>query len=137
MNFRIIFVRFCYWLGAVLDTLMAIDMTLYMVFNTHVYLELLYPSDQAKLALRHGTGLMIGWTILLIWGDQKPIERKDLLLMTAFPVIIMGMIYDLLLFSAGNTFLTLNGLIHSYAIRIPLTAVFLIGYITAKNLRQD
>jgi hypothetical protein len=134
---KVMFIRFCYWLGAILDALMAIGMTLYMVFNTQFYLGLLYPSDQAKLALRHGTGLMIGWTVLLIWGDQKPIERKELLLMTAFPVVIMGMIYDLILFSAGNQFLNLSGLIQSYAIRIPLSAVFTIGYYIARSLKPD
>ncbi len=112
-------------------------MTLYMVFNTQVYLGLPYPSDQTQLALRYGTGLMIGWTILLIWGDQKPIERKDLLIMTVFPVIITGVVYEILLFNAGNQFLTLTSLMQSYIIRIPLSAIFLSGYILAKNLNQD
>jgi hypothetical protein len=57
--------------------------------------------------------------------------------MTAFPVVIMGMIYDIILFSSGNQFLTLNGLIQSYAIRIPLSAVFVIGYYIARNLKPD
>lgn len=31
--------------------------------------------------------LMLGWTFLLIWADQKPFERKGVLLLTIFPVI--------------------------------------------------
>ena len=134
---KLLYIRFCYWLGAILDGLMAIDMTLYMLFNTQIYLGLPYPSDQTQLALRYGTGLMIGWTILLIWGDQKPIERKDLLIMTVFPVIITGVVYEILLFNAGNQFLTLTSLMQSSIIRIPLSTIFLSGYILAKKLNQD
>lgn len=134
---QLIYIRFCYWLGAILDGLMAIDMTLYMFFNTQVYLGLPHPSDQTQLALRYGTGLMIGWTILLIWGVQKPIERRDLLIITVFPVIISGVIYEIIFFSIGNQFLTLNGLILSNIIPIPLSVIFIYAFIIAKNLNQD
>ena len=30
---------------------------------------------------------MFGWTILLIWGVMKPIERADILIITVFPVV--------------------------------------------------
>jgi hypothetical protein len=40
---------------------------------------------------RYGMGiaasLMAGWTLLLLWGAADPIERRDILLLTVFPVI--------------------------------------------------
>ena len=30
---------------------------------------------------------MFGWSLLLIWGYQRPVERRGLLLLTIFPVI--------------------------------------------------
>lgn len=30
---------------------------------------------------------MAGWTLLLLWGAVSPIERRDILLLTVFPVI--------------------------------------------------
>ena len=34
-----------------------------------------------------GAALMAGWTVLLLWGAANPIERRDILLLTVFPVI--------------------------------------------------
>jgi len=31
--------------------------------------------------------LMLAWTVLLIWGDRKPVERRGVLLLTVFPLI--------------------------------------------------
>ena len=30
---------------------------------------------------------MFGWTVLLLWANRKPMERKGVLLVTIFPVI--------------------------------------------------
>ena len=38
-------------------------------------------------AMEIGASLMAGWTLLLFWGAASPIERRDLLLLTVFPVI--------------------------------------------------
>ena len=34
-----------------------------------------------------GAALMAGWTLLLLWGAASPIARRDILLLTVFPVI--------------------------------------------------
>jgi hypothetical protein len=34
-----------------------------------------------------GAALMTGWTLLLLWGAASPIGRRDIPLLTAFPVI--------------------------------------------------
>lgn len=40
-----------------------------------------------RYAMGVGAALMAGWTILLLWGALNPVERRDLLLLTVFPVI--------------------------------------------------
>lgn len=48
-------------------------------------------SSQDNAAYRYamgiGASLMAGWTLLLLWGAASPIERRDILLLTVFPVI--------------------------------------------------
>jgi hypothetical protein len=34
-----------------------------------------------------GAPLMAGWTVLLLWADRRPVERKDVVAMTAVPVV--------------------------------------------------
>jgi hypothetical protein len=35
-----------------------------------------------------GAALMAGWTGLLVWGSRRPVERKAVLLLTVWPVVI-------------------------------------------------
>ena len=35
-----------------------------------------------------GAALMWGWTVLLLWASNKPVERRDILIITLFPVIV-------------------------------------------------
>ena len=52
---------------------------------------MLIPSRMGEVEYRYPMGLaaslMFGWTLLLLWGYRKPVERKGLLLLTIFPVI--------------------------------------------------
>ena len=52
---------------------------------------ILIPSRMGETEFRYPMGLaaslMFGWTFLLLWGCQKPVERKGILLLTIFPVI--------------------------------------------------
>jgi len=34
-----------------------------------------------------GASLMFGWTVLLLWANRRPMERKGVLALTIFPVI--------------------------------------------------
>jgi len=44
-------------------------------------------SPAYRFAMGVGAALMAGWTVLLLWGAANPIERRDILLLTVFPVI--------------------------------------------------
>ncbi len=35
-----------------------------------------------------GASLMFGWTVLLLWAYRRPMERRGVLLITIFPVIV-------------------------------------------------
>ena len=52
---------------------------------------ILIPSRMGEAGFRYAMGLaaalMFGWTVLLLWGNIKPLERKGILLITIFPVI--------------------------------------------------
>ena len=99
---RIFFIRFCYWLPAILDALLAGDLILYMLLGTTIYLNYPIFTPTTQFLTRQVIPLVIGWTILLIWGDRKPIERRIILLLTAFPLLLLGIFLDLILLITGN-----------------------------------
>jgi len=70
-------VRASFVVGAVVDGVIAVLMLL--------------PGRMGETGFRYpmglGSTLMLGWTVLLLWGNRKPMERKGLLLITICPVI--------------------------------------------------
>lgn len=88
INKKILFIRFTYWYGAILDFLVFLDMILSIVFEFSITIQNVSTDFSYKYQTGVGASLMLGWTVLLIWADRKPIERKDVLLITSIPVIV-------------------------------------------------
>ena len=62
------------------------------------------PDLQVRLIMGVSGSLMTGWTFLLLWAVRKPIERRVVSLLTAFPVIFGLFIVALIGVQEGNTF---------------------------------
>jgi hypothetical protein len=45
------------------------------------------PDLQHRMDMGVGASLMLAWTVLLLWADRKPMERKGVLLLTVFPAL--------------------------------------------------
>jgi hypothetical protein len=80
--------RISYWLGAIVDGFMVVPMLSPRVAGVLFGIEDFDPGDEYRYAMIVAASLMLGWTVLLIWADRKPLERKGILLITVFPVII-------------------------------------------------
>jgi hypothetical protein len=80
--------RISYWLGAIVDGFMVVPMLSPRVAGVLFGIEDFDPGDEYRYAMMVAASLMLGWTVLLIWADRKPLERKGILLITVFPVII-------------------------------------------------
>ena len=74
---QILWLRASYWLGAVADAFVGVRM--------------LMPDAMGEAGFRYAMGtssaLAFGWTVLLVWADRQPMQRKGILLITIFPVI--------------------------------------------------
>lgn len=96
MDRKILLIRFTYWYGAVLDFLVFLDMVMSIIFEFSISI----PNVSTDISYKYQTGtgafLMLGWTFLLIWADRKPIERKEVLLLTAIPVVVGIMLINIL-----------------------------------------
>ncbi len=88
MNSEISLLRFCYWLGAILDAIVGLAMVYPPFFALMEGFTSFDPGSDYLFAMGMGAPLMFGWTVLLLWADRKPVERKDVLLITVFPVVV-------------------------------------------------
>jgi len=49
-----------------------------------------HPSGSYVFAMGYGASLMLGWTLLLLWAYQRPLERRFVALLTL--VVISGLV---------------------------------------------
>lgn len=101
MKDTILFLRIAYWWGVIADAVSAILMLFPNLFLRVMNFNLTSGRDFA-FGLSYGVPLMIGWTILLIWADRKPLERKGILLLT-LPIIAGYIAIELYAVSTGIT----------------------------------
>ena len=125
MKNKIIWLRIGYWVGAVTDGLATVRMLFPQFSNDASY----------RYAMGLGASLMLGWTFLLIWADKKPLERKFVLLLTAFPVVTGLLLAEVFAVSAG--IITVEKMLPVGVFLVALIALFSFGYFNALNLSSD
>ncbi|MHA1967405.1 MAG: hypothetical protein ACW964_06355 [Candidatus Hodarchaeales archaeon] len=139
---KILLLRISYWIGAILDGLFALDMSYVALVGANSILtniftrnELLSGGLPYRYALGIAAGLMWGWTFLLLWADRRPVERKFVLPLTVFPVVI-GLL-------GNNVFAVLNGLVEFERMLLKiltqccLIIIFLFSYLNARELKNS
>ncbi len=123
------FIKTCYFFGVAADLIAALPLIFPEIAKLMFGLNSLNADNGYLYVSRIGASLMVGWTLLLVWGSFKPIERKGILLLTVFPVLIGLLISSVLVVNSGfiETKFMLPLWIF-YAIIIPL---YIYAYILA------
>lgn len=100
---------------------------------------ILLPSRMGETELRYsmglGASLMFGWTLLLLWAYQKPMERKGVLLLTIFPVITGLLTTGLWSVAAGH--FPPQKILPSSILGIALILLMSFSYIKAKRIETQ
>jgi hypothetical protein len=125
---RISLLKGCFWLGAIIDGFVALQMLFPMVLGFN-FIPGSSISRDMEIGLSSAAPLMLGWTVLLIWASSRPVERRAVLLLTVFPLIISWMTIEIV--SAGRMITTWDDTIPTLAVQSVLITVFLIGYRSA------
>jgi len=101
---RLFVIKIAYWLGIGADALWAVGLLVPQVFGMlSTGSPGFHPDVQTRLIMGIGASLMTGWTFLLVWAVRKPIERRGVILLTAFPVVFGLFIVAFIGFLGGNT----------------------------------
>jgi hypothetical protein len=86
-----------------------------------------------QLAMYAGAMFMAGWTVLLAWGALKPIERRDLLLITS-GFLFLSVIIEFLFFSN-----MLGGMVFVFGVtkRLTLSVLFASAWFYSINTKAS
>jgi hypothetical protein len=72
--------------------------------------------------------LMLGWTILLLWADRRPVERRGVLMITNF--VILGLMGSGL-YAVSTEFMSLAAAGPLLTIQALLIALFASSYVAS------
>jgi hypothetical protein len=131
---KILLLRISFWVGAVVDLLAAVQLLLPDLWASMNGLTAYSPNATLNFALILAASLMLGWTALLVWADRKPLERKGVLLLTVFPVVV-----GLALNNVASVALGLRLLFFAapeLAIQAIVAGLLLFSYFNARNLKS-
>lgn len=119
--------RRAYRLGAIVDGLATVG----MIFPGRLWTAgFRAPFDRNRPELAYGmraaAPLMAGWTILLLWADRKPLERQDVVAMTAVPVLAGLMVGDIAAVRAGHV--AARSILPTRVLQSSLLVLFAVSY---------
>jgi len=112
MNKKILWLRISYWMGALVDAFAALQLIFPNLFAMSYKLAAFSPGLDWHDASGRGASLMVGWSCLLLWADRKPMERKGVLLITIFPVLLGLAISGL--FAVQSHFIAISAMIFTW-----------------------
>lgn len=102
---KMFLIKYPYWLGIVADALWAVGLFFPKVYGALTGAYDFNPDLQLRLVMCMAGTLMTGWTFLLLWAVRKPVERRFVAFLTAFPVVFGLSIVVLVDFLNGNEFI--------------------------------
>lgn len=119
-------IKVAYWLGIAADALWAVALLFPPVFAVLTGNPDFDPDLQVRLIMGIGGSLMTGWTLLLLWAVRQPIDRRVVILLTAFPVVFGMFIVTLIGYLNGNTS-TLWVLVKTMILMISMVTSYLLA----------
>ena len=126
--------RVSYWAGASADALAAVAMLVPAVGAAVYGREGFEPSSDYRYAMALGASLMLGWTVLLVWADRRPLERRGVLPITVF--VIAGLAWaGAYAVSAG--LIAWPQMVPTWVLQGVLTALFVYSYVRSRGEAAD
>lgn len=126
--------RVSYWAGATADALAAVAMWFPHIGAALYQTESFEPGADYRYAMRLGASLMFGWTVLLLWADRRPLERRGVLPITV--LVIFGL-------ASAGAYAVRAGLIDAsnmaptWVLQAILVALFLFSYARSRGAAEE
>ena len=119
------------WIGVAADALWTVALVWPPLYGLLTGRAIDNPSLTLRLAMGIGASLMAGWTVLLIWAARAPVQRRIIMLFTAFPVVagILCVSVTRALNDAAGTWLVFKCIF--------LAAAMLTGYYLSHTMAKE
>ncbi len=122
--------RISYRTGAVADGLVAAVMFAQAAFATRSPLTDYVPEIPYRYALGLAGSLMLGWTLLLLWADRRPVERRGILVITN--IVLVGLM-GCALFALAAGFMPARSVVALLLFQGTLFVLFMASYVASRR----
>ena len=126
------FLRVSYWVGAIFDALVIIPMLSPKVASFAFGIPNFNPGKDYRYGVYIAASLILGWVFLLIWADRQPVQRRGVLLLTIFPVVI-GLIISGV-YSVTSRLIPIANMLPTWFMQGTLVLLFAFSYLNANKL---
>ena len=126
----IAWLRISYWVGAIADGIVAAVMFAQATFALPSPLTQHLPEMPYRYGMGLAGSLMLGWTILLLWADRKPVERRGVILITV--VVIIGLMGSSAV-ALWVGFLPAGSVVPMLVFQAGLIALFIYSYVASRQ----
>ena len=126
--------RISYWVGAIADGIVGVTMFFPEVGRAVYGVTDFEPAADYRYAMRFGASLMLGWTVLLLWADRKPLERRGVLPITVF--VVAGLAWAGA-YAVGAGLIPLPNMIPSWGFQLVLVVLFLYSYFRSGRMAAE
>lgn len=96
-------IRLPYWLGIGTAALWAVALFCHPLMGLLVGFPTFDQIVLIRVIMALGGSLMTGWALLLLWAVRKPIERRAVILITAYPPVLGLLATAFIALLGGNT----------------------------------
>jgi hypothetical protein len=133
MKKRIVILRITYIWGMIADLIEGIRMLFPKLFVESTG-QVIQNTPELSYGLMYGVPVMLGWTLLLFWANQKPVERKGILL-CLIPVIIGYIVIQTMGVVSG--IYVLRNMLLPYVLETALLILSVTGYLLNRNVEAS
>ncbi len=129
---RVILLRASYWAYAIFELMALIPMLSPTLFGRVMAIPDFHPGSDYTYAMGIAAVFTLGWILLLVWADRKPVERKGVMLLTTVPVIVGNMFCGV--YAASSGLIATTMVIPSWIAQTIIIALFAFSYREAGKL---
>jgi hypothetical protein len=131
MTAEVRWLRISYWVGAIVDLLAAVGLLVPPIGSIVYGISSFDPGSDYQYAAGVAASLMLGWTVLLLWADRRPLERRGVLMLTVCPVLVGLIASGVLAVRAG--FVSIVAMVPTWVLQLALCALFLFSYLRSRH----
>ena len=127
---RIRWLRLSYWTGAIVDAVAGIVMFFPEAGRAIYGVTDFEATADYRYAMRFGASLMFGWTLLLLWADRRPLERRGVLPIT---VLVIGGLAWAGAYAVRSGLIPFFNMLPSWALQLVLVILFLYSHARSRR----